>query len=452
MSRNGATAKAYVPPQNLEAEESVLGAMMVSAAAIEAVMESGLAAEDFYRERHREVFGSIASLWEASAPVDAITVSDELASRGKLVEVGGRDVVSQLASTVPVPGNAAHYAGIVIEHARRRRLLAMGQRVQQAIHEGEGDSEAVLDAAERMLLGLSSPEGEGLAHIASDLDELADELEGIRRGESPRIGLSTGYHALDQVAGGLDDGELVIVAGRPSMGKTSLALEFAANVSASLDEGCVAIFSAEMGRLELVRRLALARARISSERWRAGDLSSEESKRFVSEANRLNALPIWIDETTPIGIRHIRARARRLAARQRGGIRLVVVDFLQLLVPDDPRAERNRVQEVAEITRALKLLARELGCCVVALSQLSRRCEERVDKRPLLSDLRESGEIEQSADVCLMLYRDDYYNEDTDEPGVCEVNVAKHRDGPTGTVRLGWREEYTRFLPLESAP
>ncbi|MGH2985118.1 MAG: replicative DNA helicase [Solirubrobacterales bacterium] len=448
MSNNGAAA---VPPQNLEAEESVLGAMLVSAGPLEDAIESGLSTEDFYRERHREVFRSIVALWDHSAAVDAITVSEHLAARGKLAEVGGREAVSHLASVVPVPGNAKHYAEIVVEHGRLRRLLAMSHRIQAAVNERAGDSEALLDEAERLLLGMSGPEGEALSHIGAALDELADELDAIRRGEPPTIGVSTGYGDLDRVSGGLDEGELVIVAGRPSMGKTSLAMELTANVAGAIGAGCVGFFSAEMNRKELVRRLALSRARITSEDWRAGKISEAQARRFLEESNRLDALPIYVDETTPMGMRHIRARARRLAARQAGGVRLVVVDYLQLLVPDQQRREANRVQEVAEITRAMKLLARELDCCVVGLSQLSRRCEERVDKRPLLSDLRESGEIEQAADVVLMLYRDDYYNEDSEDAGICEVNVAKHRDGPTGTVKLVWREEYTRFDQLARA-
>lgn len=442
---------AHAPAQNLEAEESVLGAMLVSMSAITAVVETGLREDDFYRDSHRLIFRAILEVWETGGAVDALTVSSHLEARAQLKEVGGREFVSSLASTVPVPGNAAHYASIVLECSRLRSLERLGLELQRAVREREGGAEEIADRAERELFALgSSATDSDLAPIASDLEQLLAEAEAIERGEERQRGLSTGLPDLDRLLGGLRAGELVIVAGRPSMGKSSLAQGFARAVASQ--GRTVAFFSPEMSRQEIVQRMALSEALLSSERWREGKLEAKDVARLRKAAAKLAELPLLVDDTAVVGVRHLRARGRRVKAESEhtgAPLGLIVVDYLQLMEAPRGRRETSRVEDVSAISRGLKLLARELDVCVVALSQLSRRCEERNDKRPLLSDLRESGSIEQDADVVMLLYRDDYYNPESEDKGIAELNLAKHRTGPTGVVELAWSAPFTRFLPLE---
>ena len=451
MSRGNGT---LVPPQNVEAEESVLGAVLVAPTMIDRVVEEGLRAGDFYRDRHRAVWAAVLELWEDGAAIDAITVTERLREQGELEAAGGRSVVSELADRSPAAGNAPHYASIVVENARLRQLVSLGQRVSAAALRREGEAEQLLDTVERELFELGQGDvTRDVAGMSRDLEAILDEADAIRRGERRDTGPSTGFPDLDGMIGGLGAGELILVAGRPSMGKTSAALDLAEAVARQAHT--VAIFSAEMSRRELVERLALSRARVPSDRWRSQRLGREDVERLVRAANELDALPVRVDDTPILGLRHLRARGRRLraeAARAGAPLGLVIVDYLQLMAPERRGREVNRVQEVSEISRGLKVLARELEVAVLGISQLSRRCEERIDKRPHLADLRDSGSLEQDADVVLLLYRDDYYNPESDSPGICEVNVAKQRNGPTGVVELAWVGEFARCRSLHRRP
>jgi len=451
MTTSAATNGAHAPAQNIEAEESVLGAMLVSQPAISAVVETGLRAEDFYRDRHRLIYTAILEVWEGGGAVDALTVAGHLESKAQLASAGGRELISALASTVPVPGNAAHYASIVLECSRLRSLERLGLELQRAVRQREGAADEIADQAERELFALGgSAASAELAHISAELEALVSEAEAIERGEERPHGLSTGLPDLDRLLGGLRAGELVIVAGRPSMGKSSLAQGFARAVAAQ--GRTVAVFSPEMSRAEIVQRLAFSEALLSSERWREGKLEAKDVARLRKAAAKLAELPLLVDDTAVVGVRHLRARGRRVKAEaEHSGapLGLIVVDYLQLMEAQSRRRDASRVEDVTAISRGLKLLARELDVCVVAVSQLSRRCEERNDKRPLLSDLRESGSIEQDADAVILIYRDDYYNPESEEKGIAELNLAKHRSGPTGVVELAWSAPFTRFLPLE---
>jgi replicative DNA helicase len=409
----------HVPPQNLEAEESVLGAMMVSEGAIAPViLDVRLHDEDFYRDRHRVTFGAIKALYERSEPIDALTVTELLAQHGELDGAGGKDAVSALASTVPAPGNARHYAQIVKQNALLRRLLAAAQSIQSSVHEREGEPEELVEGAERLLFKVAHEER------ASDFRQVAEVLaEEIDRLE---------------------------------MGKSSLVANIAEHVSLKRGQP-VAFFSLEMSETELAHRFIAVRARIASDRLRKGKVAAKDWPGVVRACNELEQAPLWIDDSSDVGMLDLRAKARRLHASE-GGLGLVIVDYLQLMRPEDPR--HNRVEQVAQISRGLKILARELDVPVLGISQLSRAPEQRPDKRPILSDLRESGQIEQDSDLVGFIYRDEYYNrEDSDDPGVAELIIAKHRNGPTGTVRLAFLEHYPSFAnlsrqerPVEQSP
>lgn len=443
-------AQAHVPPQNLEAEEAVLGAMMVSAVSLDPVFaEVRLEAGDFYRERHRVVFRAISDLYERDEPIDALTVSELLSQRGELDAAGGRDEVSLLASSTPAPGNAGHYAGIVKENSLLRRLLGAAQQIQQSIHGREGEPRDLVERAERILFEVAHQEHTSdFRRVAEILAEELERLEELSKGDTTLTGTPSGFRDLDAITGGFQPGNLIVIAARPSLGKSALVANIAENVAAKYSRP-VAFFSLEMSQTELAHRFIACRARIPGDKLRKGQVSQKDWPGVLRAGNELEQAPLWIDDSSDLGLLDLRAKARRLQAQEsangNGGLGLVIVDYIQLMRADsDPRA--NRVELVGRMSRGLKILARELHVPVLGVSQLSRAPEQRPDKRPILSDLRESGSIEQDSDLVAFIYRDEYYKrEESDDPGGAELIVAKHRNGPTGTVRMVFLERYPRF-------
>jgi replicative DNA helicase len=447
LANNGKST--IVPPQNLEAEESVLGAMMVSESTIEPVLlDVHLKPEDFYRDRHRTIYEAIIRLNGNADPVDVLTVSEALAQHGQLDEVGGRDVVASLAARVPAPGSAKHYAQIVKQNSLMRRLDAAAKQIQQSVTDRDGEPRALVENAERLLFQVANEEqADDFREIGDILHDEIDKLEKLASGDSDITGTPSGFRDLDDKTGGFQPGNLIVIAARPAMGKSTLVCDFAQNV-AMKHQKPVALFSLEMSEMELAHRFIGSQSRISSDRLRKGKVASKDWPKVVKACNQLESAPLWIDDSSDLGLLELRAKARRLHAQERSrgheGLGLVIVDYLQLMRSDDARA--NRVEQVAQFSRGLKILARELNVPVIGISQLSRAPEQRPDKRPILSDLRESGAIEQDADLVGFLYRDEYYNqEDSEDPGGAELILAKHRNGPVGTVRLVFLEHYPKF-------
>src|SRR5919198_2062203 len=386
-----ATAETHVPPQNLEAESSVLGAMMVSDGAIApVVLDIRLHDEDFYRERHRIVFRAVTGLYEQGEPVDALTVAEYLTQRGELAEAGGKEAVSELASTVPAPGNARHYAQIVKQNALLRRLLAASQRIQKSVHEREGEPEQLVERAESLLFKVAHEErASDFRRVAEVLGDEIDRLEALSSGDQTLTGTPSGFRDLDSKLGGFQPGNLIVIAARPSLGKSALVCNIAEHV-ASRHGKPVAFFSLEMSEAELAHRFIACRARIPNDKLRKGSVAQRDWPKVVRACNELEKVPLWLDDSSDLSLLELRAKARRLASSE-GGLGLVIVDYLQLMRAADPRA--NRVEQVSQFSRGLKILARELGVPVIGVSQLSRAPEQRPDKRPILSDLRESGAI-----------------------------------------------------------
>ncbi len=433
-----------LPPQSIEAEEAVLGSILIDPDAIIRVAAM-LKPEDFYREKHGWVYETALILHERREPIDFLTVCDELERRGQLDEVGGATFITTLINVVPTSIHVEHYARIVERTATRRRLIeAAGQIAALAYQEAE-DVDEVVDRAEQVLFGVSERRiSRELVPIKQVLSEYYDRIEYLTRHRGEMIGIPTGFTDIDKLLGGLQRSDLVILAARPSAGKTSLALGFAHN-SAKRWGQRVAFFSLEMSDEQVVQRLIAAETGINAQRLRRGDIEQDEWGRFMKATSDLAETHIYIDDTPSISALELRTKARRLHAEI--GVDLIVVDYLQLM-RGDFRAE-NRVQEIASISRALKALARELNVPVLALSQLSRGVESRTDKRPILSDLRESGALEQDADVVIFIYRDEMYNENTERPNIADIMVAKHRNGPTGSVSLYFRKELAQFLEAE---
>src|ERR687890_359745 len=441
---------ARVPPHDLDAERAVIGAMLVSETAV-AVVAERLAAEDFYSEVHRIIYGAMMRLYSRGEPIDQLTLTNELRSVNEFERIGGRPYVFQIVESVPTAANAGRYADIVRGKALLRAIIDVGSRItEDALREPEDVSEA-LDSAEQLIYGVSNRK---LKEHLAPLSELAPgALEMIQRlyeQEGEVTGVETGFEDLDRLTTGFHKSDLVILAARPAMGKTAMALN-ALWHAASTKKAPVAIFSLEMSKEQLVQRLISQTTRIRTQDLRSGNVKAEDWPKLVRGVAEVAKAPIWIDDTAGVTLMEMRAKVRRLASQLNVAselpLSLVVVDYLQLMVGQGNRAE-NRQQEIAEISRGLKVLARDLNVPVLAIAQLSRAVEARHDKRPLLSDLRDSGAIEQDADMVMFLYRDEYYNSESDDKGIAEVIVGKHRNGPTGKVQLAWLEQYTKFASL----
>ena len=442
-----ATAQtAHIPPQNLEAEESVLGAMMVSEGSITPViLDVRLRADDFYRDRHRAIYEAIRTLYERSEPIDALTVAEFLTQHGDLDGAGGKDNLQTLASTVPAPGNARHYAQIVKQNALLRRLLGAAQTIQQSVHEREGEPESLVEDAERLLFRVAHEDrASDFRNVAEILEEEIDRLEQLAKGDSDLTGVPSGFRDLDKITGGFQDGNLIVIAARPAMGKSAWVTNVADHVASKTGKPA-AFFSLEMSEAELAHRFIATEARISSDRLRRGRVSEKDWPGVVRACNVLEKAPLWIDDSSDLGLLDLRAKARRLHASE-GDLGVIIIDYIQLMRPEDPR--QNRVEQVGQISRGLKILARELNVPVIALSQLSRAPEQRPDKRPILSDLRESGNIEQDADLVAFLYRDEYYDPESEDQGKAELIIRKHRNGPVDTIRLAFLSHYPSFANL----
>src|SRR3954467_4008547 len=416
---------ALVPPQNLEAEKSVLGAMMLSPGAIGAVSEI-LDASDFYRESHAKIYRAALALYAKGEPVDAITLTDQLEERAELDDVGGRVRLHELAALVPAAANAAHYARIVHETATLRGLPRPGGEIWRLGWERPGESGDLVDQAEQIVFDLSQQRVSGeLDHIDQLLKDSFERITSLYEAGADITGTPSGYRDLDRITSGFQPGNLIILAARPSMGKSALALCMAANIAVRHNLP-VGIFSLEMSKGEGTQRLMCSEAKVESQRLRSGKLAPDDWPRLTAACDKLAKADIYVDDTGSINMMEIRSKARRLKSRH-PNLGLLVIDYLQLM---SSASAENRVQEVSQISRSLKILARDLEVPIIALSQLSRAVEQRTDKRPILSDLRESGSIEQDADLVAFIYRDEYYNDESDQQGLAEVIVAKHRNGP----------------------
>jgi replicative DNA helicase len=440
-------ATAPVPPQNLDAEESVLGAMMLSPGAIGAVSEV-LSATDFYRESHAKIYRAGLALYARGEPVDAITLVDELDQRGELEDAGGKVRVHELAALVPAAANAAHYARIVREMATLRGLIRAGNEIARLGIERPSETPELVDRAEQVVFDLAQSRiSSDFSHIEELLKASFERITALYEEGADVTGVAAGFRDLDHLTSGFQPGNLVILAARPSMGKSGLALCMAANLAVR-GETPVALFTLEMSKSEVTQRLMCSEAKVESQRLRTGKLAPDDWPRLTAACDRLSKAPIYVDDTGSITMMEIRSKSRRLKMRE-PGLGLIIVDYLQLMTSG--ASVENRVQEVSAISRSLKVLARDLEVPVLALSQLSRAVEQRHDKRPILSDLRESGSLEQDADLVFFIYRDEYYDSESDQQGLAEVHLAKHRNGPTGTAKLSFLKRFAKFADLAGA-
>jgi replicative DNA helicase len=444
-------AQLRIPPHSLEAESSVLGGLLLDNSAWDRVGDL-VTDSDFYRYEHRLVFSAIAALINSSRPADVITVFEHLQSLGKADEVGGLAYLNSLAQYVPSASNIRRYGEIVRERAILRKLVTASDEIATTAFSPKGRPVAqILDEAEQKIFHIGE-EGsrmkQGFQSMNSLVVELLDRVDEMSKNPNDITGVPTGFHDFDRMTSGMQPGDLIVLAARPSMGKTALAINIAENVA--VQEGLpVAVFSMEMGASQLAVRIVGSIGRIDQGHLRTGKLSDDEWPRLTEAIEKLRNVSLHIDETPGLTPSELRANARRLS-RQCGKLGLIVVDYLQLMSGSSSDGSDNRATELGEISRGLKMLAKELQCPVIALSQLNRSVEQRTDKRPMMSDLRESGAIEQDADVIMFIYRDDYYNKDSKEPGVAEVIIGKQRNGPTGTVKLAFLKPITKFESLAS--
>ena len=444
-------AQLRIPPHSLEAESSVLGGLLLDNSAWDRVGDL-VTDSDFYRYEHRLVFAAVAALINSSRPADVITVFEHLQSLGKAEEVGGLAYLNSLAQYVPSASNIRRYGEIVRERAILRKLVTASDEIATTAFSPKGRPVAqILDEAEQKIFHMGE-EGsrmkQGFQSMNSLVVQLLDRVEEMSQNPNDITGVPTGFHDFDRMTSGMQPGDLIVLAARPSMGKTALAINIAENVA--VQEGLpVAVFSMEMGASQLAVRIVGSIGRIDQGHLRTGKLSDDEWPRLTEAIEKLRNVSLHIDETPGLTTSELRANARRLS-RQCGKLGLIVVDYLQLMSGSSSDGSDNRATELGEISRGLKMLAKELQCPVIALSQLNRSVEQRTDKRPMMSDLRESGAIEQDADVIMFIYRDDYYNKDSKEPGVAEVIIGKQRNGPTGTIKLAFLKPITKFESLAS--
>ena len=439
-----AEAISRIPPHNIEAEQSVLGSMLLDKEAV-AVAVDGLKPEDFYLDAHKEIFEAMVDIFDRGEPVDLVTVVEDLRQRTTLDAVGGVSYITDLSMTVPSTANIKYYVGIVEEKSILRRLISACNEIIKESYEAKEDIDIIVDHAEKKIFQVSQ------RNTTSDFEPIKDilldtytKIEELSKNKGKIIGIPTGFVDLDQKTSGLHPSDFILVAARPSMGKTSFVLNVAQHAALRADVP-TAIFSLEMSKDQLVQRMLSSESNVELQKIRTGELTEEEWIRLVEAAGPLSQAPIYIDDTPGISVMEMRSKARRLKMEK--GLGLIVIDYLQLMTGRG-RAE-NRQQEISEISRSLKALARELSVPVIALSQLSRAPEARTDHRPMLSDLRDSGAIEQDADVVMFLYRDEYYNPDTEKKNIAEVIIAKQRNGPTGTVELVWLGQFTKFVNYE---
>jgi len=434
-----------IPPQSIEAEQSVLGSMLIDKEVIPIVMEI-LKPEDFYRPDHREIYDVIIELFDRAQPIDLITVSERLKLHGKLELTGGLEYLSNIATAVPTTANVKNYSKIVEEKALLRRLIRASSDIVDLGFNATEEVTFILDKAEQGIFDiLQKRSSQGFVPIKDVLVDTFNKLEELYNNKGNITGIPTGFADLDFKTSGLHNSDLILIAARPAMGKTALALNLAQN--AAVHSGVpVAVFSLEMSKDQLVNRMLSSEAMVDGSKMRSGKLEDNDWQKVAKALGPLSEAPIFIDDTPGVSITEIRAKCRRLKLEHNLG--LVIIDYLQLMSGSRSKSE-NRQQEISEISRSLKILAKEINVPVITLSQLSRAPETRTDHRPILSDLRESGAIEQDADIVMFLYRDDYYNPETDKKNIAELILAKHRNGSTGTIELVWLGQYTKFANLE---
>ena len=437
-----------VPPHSVEAEQSILGGLLIDNKAIDRIAGQ-VSASDFYRNDHRIIFTHISKLIDNNDPADIVTVAESLEQNAELTKVGGVAYLGLVADNTPTASNISGYAKIVRERSIMRNLVEVGSDIVESAFSPQGkDAQQLLDESESKIFQIAdagASEKLGFIDIKELLPKAAQRIDDLYQLDDPNgvTGVPSGYADLDQKTAGLQPGDLIIIAGRPSMGKTSLALNIAEHVG--MEAGLpVAIFSMEMGAAQLTMRLLGSVGKLDQHKMRIGQLEDEDWPKLTNALGVLNEAPIFIDEGSALNSYEVRARARRLH-RQQGKLGLIVIDYIQLMSAANEQSTENRATEVSEISRSLKALAKELNVPVVALSQLNRSVESRPDKRPMMSDLRESGAIEQDADVIMFIYRDEVYNPETAEKGVAEIILSKQRNGPTGTVKLTFLGQYTRF-------
>ncbi|TAL72880.1 MAG: replicative DNA helicase [Burkholderiaceae bacterium] len=448
-------AQLRIPPHSIEAESSVLGGLLLDNSAWDRVGDL-LTDSDFYRYEHRLVYAAISGLVNATRPADVITVYEQLQSLGKSEEIGGLAYLNALAQYVPSASNIRRYAEIVRERSILRKLVRASDEIATNAFNTQGKAvDKILDEAEQKIFNIGE-EGsrmkQGFQGMDSLVVQLLDRVQEMADNPNDITGVPTGFYDLDRMTSGFQAGDMIVLAARPSMGKTALAVNIAEHVA--LHEGLpVAVFSMEMGASQLAVRIVGSIGRIDQMHLRTGKLTDSEWPRLTEAIEKLRNISLHIDESPGLTVSELRANARRLARQCGGKLGLIVVDYLQLMGVSSSMSDENRATAIGEISRGLKMLAKELGCPVLALSQLSRGVESRTDKRPMMSDLRESGAIEQDADVIMFIYRDDYYNKESKEPGVAEIIISKQRNGPTGTVKLAFLKELTRFesLAIDSA-
>ncbi|OGC11207.1 replicative DNA helicase [candidate division WOR-1 bacterium RIFOXYA12_FULL_52_29] len=439
-------AEDKIPPQNLAAEQSVLGSMLLDKNAVFRAAEA-LAPDSFYRDAHRYIFEAILVLFDKGEPVDLVTVTETLRKSGKLDAVGGSVYVADLINSVPTAANVDHYTKIVEEKYILRRLIESGTSIVGEAFSDPHQIDDVLDNAEKMIFDIAMRHSrEGFHKIDSVIKNVLDKIDSLYGKNQSITGVPTGYADLDNMTAGFQNSELIILAARPSVGKTAFALNIAQDV-AIRSKIPVAIFSLEMSKESLAQRMLCAEAEIEQQKLKTATLSDTGWKKLTRALGRLSEAPIYIDDSASMSSTEIRAKARRLKLEK--GLGLIIVDYLQLMRGNKSRVE-NRVQEISEIARSLKVMARELECPVVALSQLSRAVEQRPDRIPRLSDLRESGEIEQTADLVMFIHRDDYYNPQSERGNIAEIIIAKQRNGPVGQLELVFRKEIAKFASKES--
>ncbi|MBU0753217.1 MAG: replicative DNA helicase [Gammaproteobacteria bacterium] len=441
-----------LPPHSVEAEQSLIGGLLLDNNAWDRIGDL-VADTDFYRDDHRRIFRHISRLIEVGRPADVVTVFEAIDKANEVEQTGGIAYLGEIANNTPSAANIRRYAEIVHERAVLRKLVTVGDEIAaSALNPAGRDAKILLDEAEAKVFEIAEAGAksiQGFREVTGLLGEVVEKIQDLYDRENPSdvTGVPTGFVDLDRMTSGLQAGDMIVVAGRPSMGKTAFALNIAEHVGVELRLP-VAIFSLEMSGPQIAMRMLSSVGRIDQTRIRNGKLTDEEWDKMTGALGKLHDAPIEIDETGAINATDLRARARRLARKYGGKLGLIVIDYLQLMT--SVRDNENRATEISEISRSIKALAKELRVPIIALSQLSRKVEERNEKRPLMSDLRESGAIEQDADLILMMYREEYYKPDTQDKGIAEVGIGKHRNGPTGTVKLTFLGEYTKFENFSS--
>ena len=433
-----------LPPQNLEAEAAVLGSMLMEEEAISVALES-LQADAFYKDSHRKIYEAIIELFNAGKPVDLITLTNQLRRKELLESIGGASYLTELANSVPTSANIAHYVTIVKEKSTLRSLITSGTRIVSLCFESDGRVNELVDEAERLIFDISNRRiGTSYISLKEIIKDSIETIDRLYQKKQHVTGVPTGFIEFDSKTAGLQPSDLIIIAGRPSMGKSALALGMA-EYAGVVEKIPTAIFSLEMSKEQLVQRMLCSHAKVDAHKVRTGYLSTSDWPRLTAAAGKLSEAPIFIDDTPAISVMELRAKARRLKAHH--DIKLIILDYMQLMRGSVSSAE-SRQQEISDISRSLKALARELSVPLIAISQLSRAVESRNDHRPQLSDLRESGAIEQDADVVVLILREEYYNPTSENQGVADIIIAKQRNGPVGNLKLAFIKEYTRFENL----